>query len=101
MPGFSVPYIIMELPMNLLMKRIGANITLPLMVTLWGMVTACQGNSVIHHIHSFSELSHNTYIHQELSRPMEDFWHAASFSELLKVFYNKFRTFKTSRASDA
>ncbi|EIM91401.1 MFS general substrate transporter [Stereum hirsutum FP-91666 SS1] len=38
-----VPYIIMELPMNLLMKRIGANITLPLMVTLWGMVTACQG----------------------------------------------------------
>ncbi|KZV68747.1 MFS general substrate transporter [Peniophora sp. CONT] len=38
-----VPYIIMELPMNLLMKRLGPNITLPLMVTLWGMVTACQG----------------------------------------------------------
>ncbi|EIM82651.1 MFS general substrate transporter [Stereum hirsutum FP-91666 SS1] len=38
-----VPYIVMELPMNLLMKRLGANITLPLMVTLWGMVTACQG----------------------------------------------------------
>jgi len=38
-----VPYIVMELPMNLLMKRLGANITLPLMVTLWGMVCACQG----------------------------------------------------------
>ncbi|KAI0686889.1 MFS general substrate transporter [Cytidiella melzeri] len=38
-----VPYILMELPMNLLMKRIGANYTLPLMVTLWGVVTACQG----------------------------------------------------------
>ncbi|KAI0345948.1 MFS general substrate transporter [Trametopsis cervina] len=38
-----VPYIVMELPMNLLMKRLGANITLPLMVTLWGIVCACQG----------------------------------------------------------
>ncbi|KAI0687813.1 MFS general substrate transporter [Cytidiella melzeri] len=38
-----VPYILMELPMNLLMKRLGANITLPLMVALWGMVCACQG----------------------------------------------------------
>lgn len=34
----------MELPMNLLMKRLGANITLPLMVTLWGVVCACQGD---------------------------------------------------------
>jgi len=39
----SVPYIVMELPMNLIMKRVGANITLPIMVTLWGMVCACQG----------------------------------------------------------
>ncbi|KAA1474439.1 MFS general substrate transporter [Dentipellis sp. KUC8613] len=38
-----VPYIVAELPMNLLMKRLGANITLPVMVTLWGMVCACQG----------------------------------------------------------
>ncbi|KZV68752.1 MFS general substrate transporter [Peniophora sp. CONT] len=38
-----VPYIVMELPMNLLMKRLGPNVTLPVMVTLWGMVTACQG----------------------------------------------------------
>ncbi|KAI0084412.1 MFS general substrate transporter [Irpex rosettiformis] len=38
-----VPYIVMEYPMNLLMKRLGANYTLPLMVMLWGVVTACQG----------------------------------------------------------
>ena len=30
--------------MNLLMKRIGANVTLPVMVVLWGVVSACQGN---------------------------------------------------------
>jgi hypothetical protein len=42
-PISSVPYIVMELPMNLLMKRLGANITLPVMVTLWGIVCACQG----------------------------------------------------------
>jgi hypothetical protein len=29
--------------MNLLMKRIGANVTLPIMVVLWGIVCACQG----------------------------------------------------------
>jgi hypothetical protein len=34
----------MELPMNLLMKRLGANVTLPVMVVLWGVVSACQGN---------------------------------------------------------
>jgi hypothetical protein len=33
----------MELPMNLLMKRLGANVTLPIMVILWGIVCACQG----------------------------------------------------------
>jgi hypothetical protein len=30
--------------MNLLMKRFGANITLPVMVILWGIVCTCQGN---------------------------------------------------------
>ena len=30
--------------MNLLMKRIGANVTLPIMVILWGIICACQGN---------------------------------------------------------
>jgi sugar phosphate permease len=33
----------MEIPMNLLMKRLGANVTLPIMVILWGVVCACQG----------------------------------------------------------
>ncbi|KAH9026161.1 MFS general substrate transporter [Lactarius hengduanensis] len=38
-----VPYLLMELPMNLVMKRLGANVTLPVMVILWGVVCACQG----------------------------------------------------------
>ncbi len=29
--------------MNLLMKRLGANVTLPIMVILWGVVCTCQG----------------------------------------------------------
>jgi hypothetical protein len=40
----SVPYILVELPMNLLMKRLGANVTLPIMVILWGIVCTCQGS---------------------------------------------------------
>ncbi|KAF8258354.1 MFS general substrate transporter [Lactarius quietus] len=46
-----VPYILMELPMNLLMKRLGANVTLPIMVILWGVVCACQGA-----VHSYHHL---------------------------------------------
>ncbi|KAI9433911.1 MFS general substrate transporter [Lactarius indigo] len=38
-----VPYILMQLPMNLVMKRLGANVTLPAMVILWGIVCTCQG----------------------------------------------------------
>jgi hypothetical protein len=34
----------MEIPMNLLMKRLGANVTLPIMVILWGIVCTCQGS---------------------------------------------------------
>jgi MFS family permease len=45
-----VPYILMELPMNLLMKRLGANVTLPVMVVLWGVVCTCQG--AVHSYHS-------------------------------------------------
>ncbi|THH13188.1 hypothetical protein EW146_g7001 [Bondarzewia mesenterica] len=33
---FYVPYVLMEIPMNLLLKRVGANITIPSMVVLWG-----------------------------------------------------------------
>ena len=29
--------------MNLLMKRFGANVTIPVMVVLWGVVCTCQG----------------------------------------------------------
>ncbi|KAH9962141.1 MFS general substrate transporter, partial [Russula dissimulans] len=38
-----VPYICMELPMNLLLKHVGANVTFPFMVILWGIACACQG----------------------------------------------------------
>ena len=31
--------------MNLLMKRLGANVTLPVMAVLWGLVCTCQGSS--------------------------------------------------------
>ncbi|KAI0050311.1 MFS general substrate transporter [Auriscalpium vulgare] len=44
-----VPYILMELPMNLLMKRLGANRTLPIMVILWGAVCAAQGAVKTYH----------------------------------------------------
>jgi hypothetical protein len=40
----SIPYVLVELPMNLLMKRLGANVTLPIMVILWGIVCTCQGS---------------------------------------------------------
>jgi hypothetical protein len=40
----SIPYVLMEIPMNLLMKRLGANMTLPIMVILWGIVCTCQGS---------------------------------------------------------
>ncbi|OAV92254.1 hypothetical protein PTTG_27667 [Puccinia triticina 1-1 BBBD Race 1] len=38
-----VPYVAAELPINLVLKRIGANIMIPLLVTLWGLVTTFQG----------------------------------------------------------
>ncbi|KAI0301014.1 MFS general substrate transporter [Multifurca ochricompacta] len=44
-----IPYALMELPMNLLMKRIGANVTLPVMVVLWGVACASQG--AVHSYH--------------------------------------------------
>ncbi|KAI0301017.1 MFS general substrate transporter [Multifurca ochricompacta] len=44
-----IPNALMELPMNLLMKRIGANVTLPVMVVLWGIACASQG--AVHSYH--------------------------------------------------
>lgn len=38
-----VPYIVAELPSNLLLKAVGPNLMLPTMLTLWGVVTALQG----------------------------------------------------------
>ncbi|KAI6028698.1 major facilitator superfamily domain-containing protein [Pisolithus orientalis] len=38
-----VPYIAMELPSNLILKRVGPNLMLPTMVTLWGVVAVMQG----------------------------------------------------------
>jgi sugar phosphate permease len=39
-----VPYIAAELPSNLLLKIVGPNLMLPTMLTLWGIVTTCQGS---------------------------------------------------------
>ncbi|KZT51527.1 MFS general substrate transporter [Calocera cornea HHB12733] len=38
-----VPYIISELPSNLLLKIVGPQILLPTIVTIWGIITLCQG----------------------------------------------------------
>lgn len=37
------PYILAELPSNLLMRRIGPNIMMPTLLTVWGMIVALQG----------------------------------------------------------
>jgi MFS family permease len=38
-----VPYIAIETPAGLVLKHVGANVLLPAMVTLWGLVTTLQG----------------------------------------------------------
>jgi sugar phosphate permease len=38
-----VPYIVAELPSNLVLKAVGPNLMLPTMLTLWGVVTTLQG----------------------------------------------------------
>ncbi|KAF7323414.1 MFS domain-containing protein [Mycena chlorophos] len=38
-----IPYIVAELPSNLLLKKVGANLMLPTMITLWGVVCTVQG----------------------------------------------------------
>ncbi|KIO04117.1 hypothetical protein M404DRAFT_144063 [Pisolithus tinctorius Marx 270] len=38
-----VPFILMELPSNLILKYVGPNLMLPTMVTLWGIVATMQG----------------------------------------------------------
>ena len=38
-----IPYIIVEIPAGLILKRVGANILLPTMAILWGLITTLQG----------------------------------------------------------
>ena len=38
-----IPYIAVEIPAGLILKRVGANILLPAMVTLWGLIATLQG----------------------------------------------------------
>ncbi|KAG6916595.1 hypothetical protein DXG01_006203 [Tephrocybe rancida] len=38
-----IPYIVAELPSNLVLKAVGPNLMLPTMLTLWGIVTTLQG----------------------------------------------------------
>jgi MFS family permease len=40
---FYVPYILVDVPSNLLLKRVRAGIYLPSLITLWGIVCACTG----------------------------------------------------------
>ena len=81
----SVPYILMEIPMNLLMKRIGANITLPTMVILWGIVCACQGLNTFAELHRPWKWSCSCY--QVQWRHTGDLLHVASSWERWKVVF--------------
>lgn len=38
-----IPYILVELPSNLLLHRIGAGIQIPFLVSVWGLITCLQG----------------------------------------------------------
>ncbi|KNZ82101.1 hypothetical protein J132_08284 [Termitomyces sp. J132] len=38
-----IPYIVAELPSNLVLKAVGPNLMLPTMLTLWGIITTLQG----------------------------------------------------------
>ncbi|KZS96722.1 MFS general substrate transporter [Sistotremastrum niveocremeum HHB9708] len=44
-----IPYILIEIPANLVLKRFGANRTLPLLVVLWGIATTSQGAVTSYH----------------------------------------------------
>jgi len=39
-----IPFILTEIPYALIMRKVGAHIALPLMISLWGLVTACHGS---------------------------------------------------------
>ena len=39
----SISYVAVEIPAGLILKRVGANILLPTMAALWGLITTLQG----------------------------------------------------------
>ena len=38
-----IPYLAVEIPASLVLKRVGANVLLPILAILWGLITALQG----------------------------------------------------------
>ncbi|KAI1629555.1 retrograde regulation protein 2 [Exophiala viscosa] len=40
---FFIPYILLEVPCNLILKRVRPSIFIPTIMALWGVVTVCQG----------------------------------------------------------
>ncbi|TDL17656.1 MFS general substrate transporter [Rickenella mellea] len=44
-----VPYILAELPSNLLLRRIGPNILMPTILIIWGLITSLQGTVTNYH----------------------------------------------------
>lgn len=40
---FYIPYILVDVPSNMLVKRLRAGIYLPTLITLWGLVCTCMG----------------------------------------------------------
>jgi len=44
-----IPYILVDLPSNLLMYKIGPSIYIPILVTIWGLVTCLQGLVTTYH----------------------------------------------------
>ena len=44
------PYICAELPSNLLLRKIGPNILMPTVLTLWGLVVTLQGEPFLPHL---------------------------------------------------
>lgn len=43
------PYIVSEIPSNLLLRRIGPNIAMPLILTIWGLIAMLQGFVTSYH----------------------------------------------------
>ena len=44
-----IPFLAVEIPASLVLKRVGANVLLPTMAILWGLITALQGLVTSYH----------------------------------------------------